>query len=202
MTLRRDGMANPKGQPLPYPTARAVIIAAAVFGLVAATGCGDTTEEKADTPSGYPVPRWISVRGAPASMRAGPGRDYPILWQFERSGAPLQVVTETEDWRMVCGPDGSMAWIHRSLTTGRRRVVATEAADLLARPESGAAVRARLAAGASVTLERCESGWCELRSGDIRGWAPEAGLFGTAQSPQCDPRRPATRGSLRLEPAG
>ena len=75
----------------PYLTARAGVKAAlgcALLVLLAACGGGAADEETADTPSGYPVPRWISVRGAPASMRAGPGLDYPVLWQFDRSGAP------------------------------------------------------------------------------------------------------------------
>jgi SH3-like domain-containing protein len=174
-------------------------LAACALLLVA---CSGASEEKSDTPSGHPVPRWISVRGAPASMRAGPGLDYPILWQFERSGAPLQVVTETEEWRKVCGPDGSMAWIHRSLTTGRRRVIALEGTDLLAEAEAGSEVRARIETGAMISLDTCENGWCRLRSGDIRGWSREAVLFGTATTPLCDPREPATRGNLRLNSGG
>ena len=195
-------MTIPRGRALPYPTAATGVKAAACILVLLSTGCGGQTDEKSDTPSGYPVPRWISVRGAPASMRAGPGLDYPILWQFERSGAPLQVVTETEEWRKVCGPDGSMAWIHRSLTSGRRRVIAQEATDVLARAQAGSGVRARLTPGAMIGLEACENGWCELRSGDIRGWAPAAVLFGTAEEPMCDPRQPATRGDLALDAAG
>jgi len=180
------------------PAIKATVCAA----LLLVCACQSQTEAKSDTPSGYPLPRWVSVRGAPASMRAGPGLDYPILWQFERSGAPLQVVTETEEWRKVCGPDGSMAWIHRSLTTGRRRVIAVETTDLLADAEAGSDVRARVEAGATISLNACENGWCELRSGDIRGWARETALFGTAATPLCDPREPARRGSLRLDEGG
>ena len=196
-------MVIPEQRTLPYPMAgRAIKAAACGVLLMTVPACGTQSEEKADTPSGYPVPRWVSVRGAPASMRTGPGLDYPILWQFERSGAPLQVVTETEEWRKVCGPDGSMAWIHRSLTTGRRRVIAEAATEMRAHPQAESEVRARLAAGAMVSLESCEQGWCELRSGDIRGWAPQASLFGTADAPLCDPRQPATRGSLELDAGG
>lgn len=196
-------MTIPKERALPYPTARAAVKAAMGAGLVLMAGaCGSQTEVKSDTPSGYPVPRWVSVGGEPTSMRAGPGLDYPILWQFERAGTPLQIVTETEEWRKVCGPDGSIAWIHRSLTSGRRRVIAMEAADVLADPQAGATVRARLGQRAVVGLEACENGWCEVRSGDIRGWTPQSVLFGTADQALCDPRAPATRGDLVVEATG
>ena len=40
-------------------------------------------------------------------MRAGPGLDYPILWRFERPGAPLQVVAE--DLKRTAGIDVTIA---------------------------------------------------------------------------------------------
>lgn len=177
-------------------------VAAAVIPLALLCGCVGEAEERADTPSGYPVPRWVSVRGAPASMRAGPGLDYPVLWRFERSGAPLQVVTETEEWRKVCGPDGSIAWIHRSLTSGRRRAVALEAAAVLSAPKTGSEVRARLARRALISLEDCAGGWCEVRADDISGFAPQSALFGAAEQAVCDPRAPATRGDLPIDTGG
>jgi SH3-like domain-containing protein len=190
MTLRRDGMANPKEQALPYPTATAAIKAAVCASLLLLPACGGTNEEKSDTPSGYPVPRWISVRGAPASMRAGPGLDYPILWQFERSGAPLQVVTETEEWRKVCGPDGSMGLDSPEpddRTAARDRPGSDRPAG--ADAEAGSDVRARIETGAMISLETCENGWCRLRSGDFRGWTREAVLFGTAHHAAVRPPR-------------
>lgn len=189
----------------PYLTARAGVKAAlgcALLVLLAACGGGAADEETADTPSGYPVPRWISVRGAPASMRAGPGLDYPVLWQFDRSGAPLQVVTETEEWRKVCGPDGSIAWIHRSLTSGRRRALSTQATAMRSSPDAGAGIRAQVAPGALLSIEACEDGWCQVRSDDLEGWAPEAALFGTAEQPICDARAQATRGGLAIQGGG
>ena len=198
MTLRREAdMASP------YLTARAGVKAAlgCMVLLLAACGGGET-EETADTPSGYPVPRWISVRGAPASMRAGPGLDYPVLWQFDRSGAPLQVVTETEEWRKVCGPDGSIAWIHRSLTSGRQRALTTEATAMRTSASAEAGVRAQVADGALLGVETCADGWCEVTADDLTGWVPQSVLFGTAAQPLCDARAAATRGNLAIDGGG
>ena len=184
----------------PYPTPVRAVKAALACLMLAACGSGGEEEVHSDTPSGYPIPRWVSVSGAPASMRAGPGTDYPILWRFEDSGAPLQVVTETAEWRKVCGPDGSMAWIHRTLTSGRRRVIAQSEALVLARPEAGSEVRARLLPGALIGLadDGCENGWCRVRVEDREGWAPAPALFGVQDEPLCDPRAPATRGGIRI----
>lgn len=185
----------------PYPTPVRMIQAALACLMVAGCGGGGEPEEAPQTASGYPVPRWVSVRGSPASMRAGPGTDYPILWRFEESGAPLQVVTETHEWRKVCGPDGSMAWIHRTLTSGRRRALAEAATPVLARPEAGSEVRAQLLPGALISLEDegCENGWCRVRVQDRVGWAAQDALFGVQEQALCDPRADATRGGIRLQ---
>ena len=172
------------------------------LALMMAAGCGGEVEEKADTPSGLPIPRWVSVRGAPASMRAGPGLDYPILWRFERSGAPLQVITETREWRKVCGPDGSVAWIHRTLTTGGRTGLSLEAAALRSEPDAEASVSARMAAGAIVSIEACQAGWCQVSGGDAEGWVPAETLFGASETAVCSPADPATAGGINVSAGG
>jgi len=176
-----------------------VLVLLAAGALLA--GCGREETPRADTPSGLPVPRWISTRAAPVSMRAGPGFDYEILWQYRASGVPVQVVAETRDWRKVCGPDGAVAWIHRTRTAGRRTAMRTARTELplLAAPEAGAAVRARLAGRAIAEVETCENGWCRLSVGDIGGWAPAGEVFGTAETAHCRHDDRARRGG---PPAG
>ena len=115
---------------------------------------------------------------------------------------PLQVITETREWRKVCGPDGSIAWIHRSLTSGRRRAMALQAVPILSEPEAGSDIRAQLAARGFVSLEGCEGGWCEVSAGDSRGWVPETALFGAQEAAVCRPEATATAGALRVAPGG
>lgn len=172
----------------------------AVLAALALAGCSREETPRADTPSGLPVPRWISIRAAPVSMRAGPGFDYEILWQYRASGVPVQVVAETRDWRKVCGPDGGVAWVHRTRTAGRRTVMrtATEELPLRAAPDADAAVRARLTGRSIAELETCEAGWCRLRLGDAGGWAPAGEVFGAAETAQCrhdDRAGPGPRGA-------
>ena len=52
-------------------------------------------------------------------------------------------------------------------------------------PGEEAGVRARLAARAVITLDRCEDGWCRLQSGRTEGWAHAEALFGVQDQAQC-----------------
>jgi hypothetical protein len=62
------------------------------------------------TPSGQPVPRYVSLKFDKVNARAGPADDSRLLWIYHARGLPLQVVAETDEWRRVCDPSGAVAW--------------------------------------------------------------------------------------------
>ena len=172
---------------------------AGVLSLLAA--CGDERTEAATpaspaerpTPSGLPVPRWVTLKFGEVNARNGPGDEHRTLWVYRAKGLPVQVVAETREWRRVCDSDGQMAWVHRRVTDGRRAAMNTsgEPLALHAKAQAGAAVRAYLAPGALAGLDECEGGWCRLEAPGASGWARADRLWGTAETAGCGapPRR-------------
>ena len=51
--------------------------------------------------SGYQVPRFVALKSDEVNMRAGPGTEYPVLWQYRKEGLPLRVEREFGIWRKV-----------------------------------------------------------------------------------------------------
>jgi len=158
----------------------------------ALSGCGRKApaagaEADRKTPSGLPVPRYVSLKFNVVNARGGPGDDYKLLWVYHVRDLPLQVVAETEDWRRVCDPDGQIAWVHRRTVTERRTVLLEQAQDLLLRkgPDTAAAASATLVSHALADLDVCKAGWCRLRVGHAGGWAPASVLWGVSDTPQC-----------------
>ncbi len=145
------------------------------------------------TPTGLDVPRWVSLKSSEVRARQGPGLDYRILWEYRAAGLPVQVIAETREWRKVCDPEGSVAWIHRSVVSGRRG--AFNASDrevpVRARRDADSPVKARLLPRSVVALEDCEDGWCEVRARKLRGWVPQEMVFGSRSAALCDANRPA-----------
>jgi len=165
----------------------------AVLGLGIMSSAGQTMPDGRPTPTGLEVPRWVSLKSSEVRARQGPGLDYRILWEYRASGLPVQVIAETREWRKICDPEGSVAWIHRSVASGRRSVFNTTASEVMihAGRSDTSAVRARLSARALVSLDECEDGWCRVRASKIRGWIREGTLFGTQATALCDAARPA-----------
>ncbi len=142
------------------------------------------------TPSGEPVPRYVTLKAAPVNARGGPGEDYRALWRFVAKGLPLQVIEETADWRRVCDPEGGVGWVRATALDGRRTVMRTRDGDLplRARPAADARVVALLAARATADLIACKSGWCRISVDHATGWVRAGDVWGGAESLQCPGR--------------
>ena len=139
------------------------------------------------TPSGLPVPRYVSLKFDKVNARAGPGDDHKLMFVYRVRGLPVQVVAETSEWRRVCDPEGALVWVHKRTTDGRRMVMNTKATPvtLLKRPRPEAKPAAFLNSRSLAALDRCEKGWCRVKADGVSGWAREGDLWGTAEAPQC-----------------
>jgi SH3-like domain-containing protein len=139
------------------------------------------------TPSGLPVPRYVSLKFAEVNARSAPADDSRLLWVYRVRGLPVQVVAETNEWRRICDPEGGLAWVHKRTTDGRRMVMRLkpEPLPLLAASKPGARVKAYLASRALAELDRCKDGWCKVKVGGVSGWSPQGEVWGTAEEPQC-----------------
>ena len=134
----------------------------------------------AKTPSGFPVPRYVSLKVGKVNGRTGPSRQHPIAWQYRRKGLPLVVVAETEMWRKVRDVTGDESWIHKPALSGVRRVLVLEDARLHNRAKPNAKVVALVERNALLELESCnEDDWCRVRSTDgLKGWTERYKLWG------------------------
>ncbi len=168
----------------------------AVLSAALLAGAGDVMPDGRPTPSGQPVPRWLSLKSDEVRARFGPGLDYRILWQYQVSGLPVQVVAETTEWRKICDPEGGVAWVHRSVVSSRRSAFNPSDTEIPIRsgPSATAPLRARLSAHAFVAMEDCEDGWCEVRAHRMRGFVRQQDIFGAQERPLCNAARPAGRG--------
>jgi len=141
----------------------------------------------APTPSGLPVPRFVSTNSGETYGRVGPSFEHRVKFTLRRRGEPLMVVAETADhWRKVRDVAGDEMWIHRSKLSGRRTAAVIGDAPVVVRraeaPDSEA--RAMLSAGVVVALGRCAERACrvEVDAGDgrITGWVDAGRLWGAA----------------------
>jgi len=160
----------------------------ALISALAAAACDRSEGKDPNTPSGFVVPRYVTLRYDAVNARSGPSEEHRTLWTYQTKGLPVQVVAETKDWRRICDPEGGLSWVHSRLLDGRRSIMRVKAGALAltARPEDGARTIAVLPARSIAPLERCnEDGWCLIEAGKAKGWARRSEVWGDDPDPQC-----------------
>jgi SH3-like domain-containing protein len=168
------------------------LAAALVAALATASAMGAATgafgrDRDRPTPSGLPVPRWVSLKFDEVNVRSGPGDDYDVVWVYHARRLPVQIVEETRDWRKVCDPDGGSAWVRKSALDGKRTLFRAKAGDLdlRKRPKPDAPLAAKLRAKSIVDFDRADGGWRRVKVDGVAGWAPASELWGGVEAPQC-----------------
>src|SRR5260370_18733379 len=101
----------------------AVVLAGSMLGASATSGF--SAKDSALTTSGLPVPRYVSLKSDHVNVRAGPTKDNDVAWVYTRSGLPVEITAEFENWRRVRDSEGAEGWVYHSLLSGRPTAVIT-----------------------------------------------------------------------------
>src|SRR4030088_1948700 len=139
----------------------AVVLAGCMLG--ASISSGFSAKDSVVTTSGLPLPRYVSLKSDHVNVRAGPTKDNDVAWVFTRSGLPVEITAEFENWRRVRDLEGAGGGVYHSLLSGRRTAVITmktkdDLASLYERPDTAGAVSARLQAGVVAQGKKCGAG--------------------------------------------
>jgi len=158
-----------------------VVLAVAWLGTSVSTGFA--AKDATSTTSGLPVPRYVSLKSDHVNVRAGPTKDNDVAWIYTRSGLPVEITAEFENWRRVRDSEGAEGWVYHSLLSGRRTAVVTmkskdELASLYDRADTSSAVAARLQAGVVAQVKRCNGKWCYITGDGFDGWIEQERLWG------------------------
>lgn len=126
-----------------------------------------------------PLPRFASLDSGEVNLRAGPGKDYPILWVYQRRGLPVEIIQEFDTWRRIRDRDGTVGWVQQNLLSGKRTgLVIDQQRTLRTEPGSGEAV-ARLQPGVVTRIAECRADdWCRLEVQGYRGWLTRDEFWG------------------------
>ncbi len=141
--------------------------------------------------SGLPIPRFVSLKSGQANMRVGPGKEYKVSWLFVKSGYPLEIVEEYDNWRKVRDPEGVQGWVFHSLLSGRRSAIVSpwnkdnprRKVSLNSSPDPNSSENAVMEPGVLVEVSSCENSWCHVaasspETGSVDGYVSQDQLWG------------------------
>jgi SH3-like domain-containing protein len=158
-----------------------------MLGSGTATGSSAHAQAATKGPSGLPLPRFVSLKAKRVNLRIGPGRDYAVAWLYTRSGVPMEVIQEYDNWR-----PGARCRRHRGLglpVPAVRRAHGDDRAwkkgeatddfiNMHREARSNADVIARLEPGVVVSVKACNGDWCEAEADGTSGWIVQSEIWG------------------------
>ncbi len=130
---------------------------------------------RTDTPSGLPVPRFVSLKSDEVNGRTGPDEKYPIKFVYRKQGLPVKIIAETDLWRKIEDPDGTIVWIKKDRLAGKRTLIIRPAngmpsAILYSKANEKSQVIAKIANNTIAVIIGQEPGWRKIKIGKFSGW--------------------------------
>ncbi len=147
--------------------------------------------EIATGPSGLPLPRFVSLKADKINVHVGPAKTYEVTWVYTRTGLPVEITAEYENWRRIRDGEGAEGWVYHSLLSGRRTgmVMAKEKDELVPIREAGdteGAITAKLQAGVVGSVKKCNGSWCRISGDGFEGWIEQDRLWGVYPNEKLD----------------
>jgi SH3-like domain-containing protein len=159
-----------------FPT----IAALSAFAPVYAQGAGKGA-------SGLPLPRFVSLKSKKVNIRIGPSTDYAVSWMYMKSGTPMEIIQEYDNWRRVRDADGTEGWVNQALLSGERTAVAAPwmrgkgddvYVNMRRDAQSSSNVVAKLQPGVQLNIQECNGDWCHAETNGTEGWVAQAEVWG------------------------
>jgi SH3-like domain-containing protein len=104
---------------------------------------------------------------------------------FTRSGLPVEVTAEFDNWRRIRDWEGGEGWVYHSLLSGKRTALVAvgrkqrdELLPLHTSADPQSTLVARLQPGVLGQVKKCTGAWCRVVGNGFDGWAQQERLWG------------------------
>jgi SH3-like domain-containing protein len=140
--------------------------------------------------SGFPLPRFVSIKSSKVNVRVGPSLEHDVAWTFVHAGIPVEVTQEFDIWYRVRDCDGKEGWVQKTMLSGNRTafVVPWETSGRVPMKDkaAGGITTAMLEPKALVNVSSCDGAWCRVSVEGYRGYVEQAKLWGVYPNEHVD----------------
>ena len=127
----------------------------------------------------------VSLKNSLTYMRSGPGKEFPVKFEFKKKGYPLKVIAEFNNWRKVITFGKISGWVHTQLLSSFRTGLITKTSFLKTIPSVSSNSIAKLLPNLLITINECNELWCKieiLKKKKFIGWVPKANIWGSTRN--------------------
>ncbi len=135
--------------------------------------------------SGLIIPRMVSLKNSLTYMRSGPGKEFPVKFEFKKKGYPLKIIAEYNNWRKVTTFDNITGWMHTQLLSSVRTGLITKTTLLKMIPSNSGGTLAKLLPNLLIKINKCKKNWCKIEIAKRKifiGWVKKDTMWGSTKN--------------------
>ena len=121
---------------------------------------------------------FLSLKKNKVNVRYGPSFDFPVKFIYKKINLPIKQIDKKENWRRIIDLKNNSGWIHKSQLKKVNSIIPLEDKILFKKPSNFSRPLAKIKKGKVLILQKCESGWCKIRSEKFKGWIKTENIWG------------------------
>ena len=123
--------------------------------------------------------KFLSLKNEKVNLRSGPSFDHPIKLIYKKKYLPVVILDKFETWREIKDFQNNSGWIHVSQLSKKKTAINIEKYAIIYKNSTiYSQPIAKLEIGRLVIIKKCKPTWCEIKTGDYKGWILKKYLWG------------------------
>ena len=122
---------------------------------------------------------YLSLKKNKVNVRYGPSFESPIKYVYKKINLPIKQIDKKENWRRIIDFKNNSGWIHWSQLKKVNSIIPLEDKILFKKPSNFSKPLAKIKKGRVLVLKKCDGVWCQIKSGDFKGWIKTNNIWGS-----------------------
>ena len=123
--------------------------------------------------------KYLSLKNKLVNVRYGPGFDYPIKYVYKKKYLPVEVIDKKENFRRIIDFKKNSGWIHISQLKKSNSLIILENKILFKKPSKYSKPLVKLEKGRLLIIKKCKNKWCQVTTGNYKGWIDTINIWGS-----------------------
>jgi SH3-like domain-containing protein len=122
---------------------------------------------------------FLTLKNNEVNLRQGPSFEYPIKLVYKKKYLPVMVIDKSETWREIKDYQNNSGWIHVSQLSKKKSGINIKKNNIIYKKQTiYSEPLARLEIGRLVLVKKCNTDWCQIKTGGYSGWVFKNTLWG------------------------
>ena len=122
---------------------------------------------------------FLTLKNNKVNLRKGPSFDYPVKLIYKKKYLPVIILNKVETWRQIKDHQNNSGWIHISQLSKRRSAInINENSIVYKKATVYSKPIVKLKTGRLVLIKKCKKEWCQIKTGNYKGWILKKFLWG------------------------